>query len=105
VAANEQFQLIRQNASRIRKESDKSLFTLNLDAYLKELKNQEAEARKYEKIMKDPTSLKIKSPDADLALMQTDTAKKEISDRMIEGLSKDIYLEEAVLILKDLKKN
>jgi carboxyl-terminal processing protease len=105
VAANEQFQLIRQNASRIKKDSEKTLFTLNLDSYLKELKTQMAEAKKYEKVMKDPTGLKIKAPDADISLMKSDTAKKEISDRMIEDLSKDIYLEEAVLVLKDLGKN
>lgn len=105
VAASEQFQLIRQNAARIKKDSEKTLFTLNLDTYLKELTAQTAEAKKFEKIMKNPTGLKIKAPDADIALMKTDTAKKEISDRMIEDLSKDIYLEEAVLVLKDLGKN
>jgi carboxyl-terminal processing protease len=105
IAAHEQFQLIRQNAARIKKDSEKTLFTLNLDNYLKELKSQTTEAKKYEKVMKDPTGLKIKAPDADKALMKTDTAKKEISDRMIEDLSKDIYLEEAVLVLKDLGKN
>ena len=103
VAANDQFQLIRQNAARIKRDSDKSLFPLSLDAYLKELKAQTLDAKKYEKIMKTATGLKIKVPNTDLALMKSDTAKKEISDRMIEDLSKDIYLEEAVLVLRDIR--
>jgi carboxyl-terminal processing protease len=103
VAANEQFQLIRQNAARIKKDSEKTNFTLNLDTYLKDLKAQSLEAKKYEKIMKSPTSLKLRVPDADLSLLKSDTAKKEISDRMIEDLSKDIYIEEAVKVMGDLK--
>jgi carboxyl-terminal processing protease len=102
VSANEQFQLIKQNAARIKKDSEKTNYTLNLDTYLKELKTQMAEAKKYEKIMKSPTSLKLRVPESDLSLLKSDTAKKEISDRMIEDLSKDIYIEEAVKVLLNL---
>jgi len=102
VSTNEQFQLIRQNAARIKKDSEKTNYTLNLDTYLKELKAQTLEAKKYEKIMKSPTSLKLRVPEADLSLLKSDTAKKEISDRMIEDLSKDIYIEEAVKVILNL---
>ena len=104
LSANDQFGLIRQNAARIKKDSEKTNFNLNLDAYLKELKAQNLEAKKYDKLMKSATSLKIKTLQADLALNKSDTARAEIAQRMVEDLSKDIYLEESVSIMRDLIK-
>jgi len=104
VSTDDQFDLIRQNAVRIKKDSEKTNFSLNIDSYLKDLKAQSQEAKKYEKVMKTPTGLKIKALDSDLALNKSDTARSEITQRMIEDLSKDIYLEEGFLVLKDLLK-
>jgi carboxyl-terminal processing protease len=104
IANDDQFSLIRQNASRIKKDSDKTNFTLNLDAYVKELKTQTLESKKYEKVMKTPTSLKISALQADLALNKSDTARSEIIQRMIDDLSKDIYLEQGVQVIRDLVK-
>ncbi|MFO7617873.1 MAG: carboxy terminal-processing peptidase [Bacteroidales bacterium] len=102
VSAHPQFQLIKQNAGRIKKESENSTFSLHIDQYLKTLKNQMAEARKYEKVMKEPTGLKISTLKADLEHMKQDTARKEIAERMVEDLSKDIYLEEAFYVMRDM---
>jgi len=104
VSTHPQFQLIKQNANRIKKESDHTSFSLHIDHYLKTLKNQTTEAKKYEKVMKEPTTLKISNLEADLANMKEDTARKEIADRMVEDLSKDIYLEEAFFVMEDLLK-
>ncbi len=101
---NEQFNLIRQNATRIKKDSDRSNFNLNLDAYLKELKAQSQEAKKYEKVMKTPTGMKISALKSDLTLNKSDTARSEIVQRMIEDLTKDIYLQEGVEVIKDMVK-
>lgn len=104
ISNDEQFNLIRQNALRIKKDSEKTNFNLNIDVYLKDLKAQMLESKKYEKLMKTPTSLKIKSLESDLALNKADTARSEITQRMIDDLSKDIYVEEGVLVIKDLLK-
>lgn len=104
VAGDDQFSMIRQNATRIKKDSEKTIFNLNLDTYLKELKAQSQEAKKYEQMMKAATSLKIKSLESDLALNKADTARSEITQRMIEDLSKDIFLEEGVMVIKDIIK-
>jgi len=101
ISKNDQFDLIRQNAIRIKKDSEKTNFSLNLDSYLKDLKAQTQEAKKYEKLMKTPTGLKISSLQADIVLNKMDTARSEITQRMIEDLSKDIYLEESVTVIKD----
>jgi hypothetical protein len=71
---------------------------------MKELKAQTLEAKKYDKLMKSATSLKIKALQSDLALNKSDTARAEISQRMIDDLSKDFYLEESVSIMKDIIK-
>ena len=54
--------------------------------------------------MKESTTLKISNLKTDLANMKEDTARKEIADRMVEDLSKDIYLEEAFFVMEDLLK-
>lgn len=104
LSGNEQFNMIRQNAIRIKKDSDRTNFNLNLDAYLKELKAQSIEAKKYEKLMRSPTGLKITALQTDIAFNKSDTARSEIVQRMIEDLSKDIYLQEGVEVVKDLIK-
>lgn len=104
ISDDDQFNLIRQNATRIKKDSERTNFNLNLDAYRKELKAQSLESKKYEKVMKTPTSLKISALKSDLALNKSDTARSEIVQRMIEDLSKDIYVEEGVLVIKDMIK-
>ncbi len=104
ISSDDQFTMIRQNASRIKKDSERTNFNLNLDAYVKELKAQSQEAKKYEKLMKTATGLKIKALDVDLALNKSDTARSEITQRMIEDLSKDIYLEEGFQVVRDLIK-
>jgi carboxyl-terminal processing protease len=104
ISSNDQFNMIRQNAIRIKKDSERTSFNLNLDVYLKEIKAQSLEAKKYEKLMKTPTGLKIRTLDADLALNKADTARSEIAQRMVDELSKDIYLEQGVLVIKDLLK-
>lgn len=104
ISNHEQFKMIGQNSVRIKKDSEKTSFNLNLDAYLKELKAQSLEAKKFEKLMKTPTSLKIKALEADLALNKSDTARSEIMQRMIEDLSKDIYLEEGAQVIKEMAK-
>jgi carboxyl-terminal processing protease len=102
VNADQEFKLVKDNAVRIKKESEETDFTLNLDDYRKEMKSQTEEAKKYEKLMKTPTGLKISAPQADIAINKADTARAEITQRMIEDLSKDIYLNEGVNIMKDM---
>jgi carboxyl-terminal processing protease len=94
--------MVRQNANRIKKDADRTNFNLNLDTYLKELKAQSQEAKKYETLMKTPTSLKVAALETDIALNKSDTARSEITQRMIEDLSKDIYLEEGFMVIKDM---
>ena len=102
VSASNDFDLINENAARLKEESDKTLFTLNLDEYRKELKTKSEEVKKFEKLMKSPTSVKPSVLKADHDLFVRDTAKKEISDRLIDDLRKDIYLEEAVRVMADI---
>ncbi len=102
VKASKDFNLIRENAQRLREESDRTLFTLNLNRYMEEVRRRTEENRKYENLMKGPTGVRVLAVPADLKVIEQDTAKKEILDRMIEDLSKDIYLQETVQVMGDL---
>ncbi len=104
VSKNKDFKLISDNASRLKKDSDHSVFSLNLDNYITLLKKQKKELKKYENLMKEPTGIILSSLPSDAGVLKSDTAKAERTERMIEDFGKDIYLTEAVRVMTDILK-
>jgi carboxyl-terminal processing protease len=104
ISKNKDFKLINDNADRLKEDSDRTVFSLNLDDYLNMLKNQKKELKKYEKLMKEPTGMVLTSLPSDAEVLKSDTAKAERTERMIEDLAKDIYLSEAVDVMMDILK-
>ncbi len=102
IEKNKDFKLIQENASRLKSESDRSEFPLNLDNYLSMLQNQKKEVKKFEKLMKKATGIILTSLPSDAESLRVDTAKAERTERMIEELGKDIYLTEAVKVMEDI---
>jgi len=104
VSKNKDFKLIQENASRLKNEADRSVYSLRLDSYLGMVNDQKKDLKKYEKLMKEPTGIKLTSLPSDAESLKVDTAKAERTERMIEELGKDIYLAEAVKVMGDILK-
>ena len=104
IAKNKDFKLIEENATRLKSESDRTVYSLNLDNYLSMIKNQKKELKKFEKLMKETTGIELSSLPSDAETLKVDTAKAERTERMIEDLGKDIYLAEAVMVMEDIFK-
>ena len=102
VSKNKDFKLIEENATRLKSESDRSVFPLKLEDYLALLNQQKKEASKFEKLFKEPAGTILSSLPSDSQAMKTDTAKAERTERMITELGKDIYLAEAVNVMSDM---
>lgn len=103
MAANEQLKLIDANAKWVKKIQDRESYSLNYDKYRNDMDLNEEEARRFEKLSEYQTDLTFSSLPYEMKLMEKDSVLKEKRRRWHEGLAKDVYIEEALNVLKDLK--
>src|SRR5690606_20053053 len=96
---NKSFNLIKESAERLKKQSDNTVRSLALQKYLAEEKRSEAEAKRYEEAKKEVPVLTVKRLQEDLQALGTDTAKVARNTEFLKSLKQDIYLEEAVEII------
>ncbi|HNU58848.1 MAG TPA: carboxy terminal-processing peptidase, partial [Aquaticitalea sp.] len=103
MANNEQLKLIDENAQWVKKIRDKETYPLNYDAYRSEMRLNEEEAKRFEKISKYTTNLTFNSLPYEIKEMEADSILKQKRERWHQSLSKDVYIEEAINVLNDLK--
>ena len=104
VEANPTFNLVQENAERLKRQSDKTEYTLCLDIYRAELADIEAESKKFENLADEVIpGMDVSTLMADKASLETDTVKAQRFESFMEGLTKDIYVEEAVKVLNDMQ--
>ena len=104
VSENETLSLISDNAQRLKNIRDVSEFPLNLDKYAAMMEAREAEADKYDDLMKNKIDrMAAKNLNADMSVIQADSVKIAKNDEFMEQIGKDVYLEETMKIMKDLK--
>ena len=98
-----QLALIEENARWIKKRRDELDVTLNFEAYNAEIEKRKAETEKFDAIDAYDNKLNYRSLSNEIALMKQDTVLREKRKRWHKNLAKDIYVEEAVNVLEDLK--
>ncbi|WP_339757673.1 carboxy terminal-processing peptidase [uncultured Winogradskyella sp.] len=103
MAANEQLKLIDANAKWIKKIRDREIYSLNYNDYKKEMELNGEEAKRFEKLSEYKTDLTFSSLPYELSLMEKDSILKEKRKRWHQSLAKDVYIEEALNVLNDLK--
>lgn len=103
MASNEQLKLIDANAQWIKKIRDREIYSLNYSEYKKEMELNEEEAKRFEKLSLYKTNLSFSSLPYELKLMEKDSVLKEKRKRWHNSLAKDVYVEEALNVLNDLK--
>lgn len=103
VSANPTFSLIEENALRYKKNKDISKLPLDLKGYSDFMDAREKEDDKYDSLGKNAISdFNIKNLKSDLEGLSIDEGKKSRNDEWINGLKKDIYLYETMLIMKNM---
>jgi carboxyl-terminal processing protease len=95
--------LIDDNAHWIKAMRDQSEYQLNFSAYSTDLEQKESEAKRFDELSEYQTDLSFESLPYELPLMAQDSVLKINRTRWHENLSKDIYIEEAINVLSDLK--
>ena len=103
MAANEQLKLIDANAKWVKKIRDRELYSLNYNEYKKQMELNEEEAKRFSKLSEYKTNLTFNSLPYELKLMSEDSILKEKRNRWHLALAKDVYIEEALNVLHDLK--
>ncbi|MCP1995387.1 carboxyl-terminal processing protease [Flavobacterium sp. HSC-61S13] len=104
IATNDQFKLITENAKWINERKDEKVFSLNYDKYKLRQEQVEEKAKKFKAISKYNNHLKFNSLPYELERFKNDTILENKRNRWHESLASDVYVEEAVYILKDLHK-
>lgn len=100
---NAQIQMIDENAKWIKSQRDQNKFSLNYASYDDEVSKVENMAKKFEGINSYKTNLTYTSLPYEEALMAQDSSLTQKRKRWHESLSKDVYMEEAIQVLQDLK--
>ena len=104
MATSEQLKLIDENALWIKKIRDRKIYSLNYKTYKAKFEINEEEANRFEKIADYKTDLTFKSLPYEITLTEKDSVLKLKRERWHTSLSKDVYIEEALNVLNDLKK-
>ena len=100
---NPQFLLIDDNAKWLKKGQDDTIIYLNYDDYKNDLEKHSKESEKYKKLSKYETNLTFNSPLYELSLIENDTLLGTKRLAWHKNLSKDVYIEEGLNVLDDLK--
>ena len=103
ISTSDQLRLIDDNAKWIKDRRDEKSVNLNFDSYTTDIDKRKKDTERFKAIDKYDNKLSFKSLDYELALMETDSTLSEKRKRWHKNLSKDIYLEEAVNVLGDIK--
>ena len=103
VRENPSFKVIEEQAQRIKSYRDEEEVSLNLDTYRKQLDQRELESKLYDDVIdQNVDCLSIENLEVDTALINSDESRKARNDDWLENIQKDIYLEEALYIMKDI---
>lgn len=105
MAQNPHLKLIKENAEWIRDQRNEKSFPLSYEEYSEEMKNNEEQAKRFNKIGEYESNLTYESLPYEKDLFTTDTVLAEKRQRWHQNLSSDVYMEEAVNVLEDMKMN
>lgn len=103
VKKSELFQLIDEDAKRIKQMSERHKYTLQIDSFKKEQYRIDEDAKKFKVITDYKYDVQFNSLSSELPAMEKDTVLAKNKKRWHESLAKDLYVEEALNVLADLK--
>ena len=101
--SSEFISLIDENAKWIKSIRDRNIYTLNYSKFKKDLLLNEEKAKKYKKLSDYSSDLIFKSLPYEIDLIAKDSSHGEKRKRWHKNLSKDIYVNESLNVLNDLR--
>ena len=102
---NSQLKLIEENAKWVKTRMDEKQHPLNYEKYKAQLDLNEKQSKQFDEISNYETNLTFESLPYEIQLFEQDTVLKDKRERWHTSLSKDVYMEEALNVLEDLKSS
>jgi len=102
---NAQIKLIDENAKWLKEQQDETVISLNYDTYIGRENEAKKRSESFKTLRDYDSKLAFESLEYETELFTQDSVLREKRDRWHKSLAKDIYVEEAVNVLKDLKMN
>jgi carboxyl-terminal processing protease len=102
MAANTQFKLMEENAKWVNQQKDESIYNLNYNKFMADMKKDEAMTKKFKALNDYKNNLEFTALPYEQEIFKKDPALAEKKQRWYESLSKDIYVEEALNVLDDM---
>ena len=105
MAKNKQLQLIDENAKWIKSKQGDTVWPLNFTDYKNRMAENEKEAERFDELEDYKTPLTYESLPYEKEMFTKDTVLQDKRDKWHSSLAKDVYMEEAINVLEDLKVN
>jgi carboxyl-terminal processing protease len=102
---NAQLNLIAENAKWVKEQRDEEIYPLNYTAYQNHRLLTEEDAKRFDAISDYTSNLTYESLPYEIEMYAVDTILKEKRDRWHTSLTSDVYVEEAINVLEDIKIN
>jgi carboxyl-terminal processing protease len=103
--AHPQIALIEENALWLKKQQEETRVPLNYQGYLDREKENKEKSQYFKSQMEYDSQLDFSSLSYERELFTQDSVLREKRDRWHKNLAKDVYVEEAINVLEDLKLN
>ena len=103
IESNPNFKLIDENAKWIFERKDENLYSLNLNEFKKEMDVADTKIKKFKAISDYNNKLQFQSLPNEVALFEKDTLLKQKRERWHEDLQKDVYVDETLNIITEMK--
>jgi carboxyl-terminal processing protease len=101
---DEHFKLIRNYADRLKVQRDRVSYSLKLDDYKKEQTENKEANKKYDEIFHPIEDMILSNTSLDMSYIKEDSSRIARNDDWIKNTKKDVYVYEAMRVLKDIKK-
>ena len=103
IRENELFKLIDENAKLLKSQTDEKIVSLNYESFSAKQAMLDAQDDAYDKSMKEKAiQLDVSNLQVDKSSFETDSVKTAINEKWLKKLRKDVTLEEAVFVIKDM---
>ena len=105
MAQNPYIELIEENAKWLKEQQDETTVSLNYEAYKQREEESKKKSDQFKSLREYDSKLTFESLKYETELFTQDSVLREKRNRWHKSLAKDIYVEEAINVLQDLKLN
>jgi carboxyl-terminal processing protease len=103
VAKSDKFNLVLENAKRVKQTRDMEVYPLKLESYTELMEKRKNEAKKFDKLYDEEIDgMVISNLDVDLDYINVDASRVTRNEEWIKDVKRDFYLEETLAIIRDM---